>query len=172
MENVTVNFGIVRGLDYYSGVVFEAFDTNSDVGALVGGGRYDSLPRAFGRDDIGATGVAGGVERILLSLESQGRPSQIPAGQVAVLFVNEEMHKTAIRIASRLRELDIAAEIDLVGRSFKKQMENAGQSRFSVIVAPKELSEEKVVIKSMADGKEQQASLESFLESPKSYLTL
>ncbi len=61
VKNIKINFGIVRGLDYYSGMVFEAFDTSSDIGALVGGGRYDTLPKAFGRDDLGATGVAGGV---------------------------------------------------------------------------------------------------------------
>ena len=53
-------------------MVFEAFDTSSDIGALVGGGRYDTLPKAFGREDLGATGVAGGVERIILSLDQQG----------------------------------------------------------------------------------------------------
>ncbi len=77
VENIRINFGIVRGLDYYSGVVFEAFDTTSDYGALVGGGRYDSLPKAFGRDDLGATGVAGGVERIILSLEKQGNEKKL-----------------------------------------------------------------------------------------------
>ena len=61
IDNIRINFGIVRGLDYYTGIVFEAFDTTSDLGALVGGGRYDSLPKVFGRDDLGATGVAGGV---------------------------------------------------------------------------------------------------------------
>lgn len=57
--NTRINFGIVRGLDYYSGIVFEVFDKNSTLGALAGGGRYDSLTKAFGREDIGATGVAG-----------------------------------------------------------------------------------------------------------------
>jgi len=57
VDNIRINFGIVRGLDYYTGIVFEAFDSTSDLGALVGGGRYDSLPNAFGRDDLGATGV-------------------------------------------------------------------------------------------------------------------
>ena len=66
MDNIRINFGVVRGLDYYTGIVFEAFDSTSDLGALVGGGRYDSLPNAFGRDDLGAAGVAGGVERIIL----------------------------------------------------------------------------------------------------------
>ena len=72
IDNIRINFGIVRGLDYYSGIVFEAFDTTSDLGALVGGGRYDNLPNAFGRNDLGATGVAGGVERIILRLDEQG----------------------------------------------------------------------------------------------------
>ena len=68
VSNIRVNLGIVRGLDYYSGIVFEAFDTTFDIGALVGGGRYDRLPIALGRTDLGATGVAGGVERIMLAL--------------------------------------------------------------------------------------------------------
>ena len=71
VSNVRINFGIVRGLDYYSGMVFEVFDKNSSLGALAGGGRYDSLTKAFGREDIGAAGVAGGVERIILTMQEQ-----------------------------------------------------------------------------------------------------
>ena len=71
VSNVRINFGIVRGLDYYSGVVFEVFDKNSTLGALAGGGRYDTLTKAFNREDIGATGVAGGVERIILTMQEQ-----------------------------------------------------------------------------------------------------
>ena len=47
VENIRINFGIVRGLDYYSGIVFEVFDSSSDLGALVGGGRYDTLTKAL-----------------------------------------------------------------------------------------------------------------------------
>ena len=57
VNNVRINLGIVRGLDYYSGIVFEAFDPSLDSDALVGGGRYDMLPGVFGRRDIGATGA-------------------------------------------------------------------------------------------------------------------
>ena len=53
VNNIQIDFGIVRGLDYYSGVVFEAFDKTFDIGALVGGGRYDNLPSVFGRSDLG-----------------------------------------------------------------------------------------------------------------------
>lgn len=172
VENIRVNFGIVRGLDYYSGVVFEAFDSSSDVGALVGGGRYDSLPKAFGRDDLGATGVAGGVERIVLSLESQGLQNVNSNPQISVLFINEEMLKPAINITSKLRNIGIHTEIDLVGRPFKKQMENASNSKFVVIVAPKEYSTNQVVVKNMNDGKETLVLIDSLFSDAKSLFNL
>src|ERR671931_681118 len=68
VNNVRINLGVVRGLDYYSGMVFETFDPSIDTAALVGGGRYDNLSKAFGRKDIGATGAAGGVQRLILAL--------------------------------------------------------------------------------------------------------
>jgi histidyl-tRNA synthetase len=172
VENMRINFGIVRGLDYYSGVVFEVFDSSSDIGALVGGGRYDSLPKAFGRDDLGATGVAGGVERIILSLESQRSQTLDSNPQIAVLFVNEEMLKPAISITSKLRQMGIATDIDLVGRSFKKQIENASGSKFVVIVAPKEYSSNQVIIKNMSDSKETLVSIDSLLSNTKSLFNL
>lgn len=168
VENIRINFGIVRGLDYYSGIVFEAFDSTSDYGALVGGGRYDSLPKAFGREDLGATGVAGGVERIVLSLEKQGMKKVDLAPTVSVLFVNDEMMPHAVHIASKLRQMGIATEIDLVGKPFKKQIENATTSKFSVIVAPKEYSSNQVVVKNMSDGKETVQTIEHVFSNAKS----
>lgn len=172
IDNIRINFGIVRGLDYYSGVVFEAFDTSSDVGALVGGGRYDSLPKAFGREDLGATGVAGGVERIIMSLENQGLTNTDSNVLISVLFVNEEMLKPAISIASKLRQMGLVTDIDLVGRSFKKQMENASGSQYAIIVAPKEYSSNQVLIKNMTDGKETAVLVDSLLSDAKSMFTL
>ena len=65
------NLSIVRGLDYYTDIVFEVVDrTHPDLGSLCGGGRYDVLPKLFGRPDLPATGAAGGVERIALSMGS------------------------------------------------------------------------------------------------------
>ena len=72
INNIRINLGIVRGLDYYSGLVFEAIDTGNNLGSLVGGGRYNKLTDAFGRKEVGATGAAGGVERIVLAMKQQG----------------------------------------------------------------------------------------------------
>jgi len=172
VENIRINFGIVRGLDYYSGIVFEAFDSTSDLGALVGGGRYDNLTKAFGREDLGATGVAGGVERIVYSLEKQGIDMDIKTSQIWIAYINEEMQKIAFNIVSQLREKGILAEADLGGRPLKKQMEMASNSKYVIIVAPKEYSSKSVVLRNMKDGTEKQVLLESILSDPKASLQL
>ena len=172
IDNIRINFGIVRGLDYYSGIVFEAYDTTSDLGALVGGGRYDSLPNTFGRNDFGATGVAGGVERIILCLDAQN-VSYIPSHDtVSVLYSNEELKLEAVRTASKLRSLGIPTNIDLNGKSLKKQMEISSSSKFSIIFAPQEFSEKQVVLRNMVDRTEKRVSLEELITNPKDILNL
>lgn len=172
VSNIRINFGIVRGLDYYSGIVFEVFDKNSTLGALAGGGRYDTLTKAFNREDIGATGVAGGVERIILTMQEQKIIPDISQNRIAVLYINEEMQKVALSIASLLRLNHIPTDIDLAGRNMKKQMDIATNARFSIIVGPQELEQGNVVLKDMVNGTEGTISLEKLTEDPKSILNL
>ena len=172
VKNIRINFGIVRGLDYYSGIVFEIFAEQSNLGALAGGGRYDSLAKAFGREDLGATGVAGGVERIILTMEEQGIANLEQPKLVFVLYVNEEMQKHATSLASKLRQKGISSEIDLSGRSLKKQMESASESKFAIIVAPKEFASKSLILRDMEDGKETQITVDELLKNPKSVLNL
>jgi len=172
VSNVRINFGIVRGLDYYSGIVFEVFDKNSTLGALAGGGRYDTLTKAFKREDIGATGVAGGVERIILTMQEQGIIPEISQKRVSVLYINDEMQKVAHSITSLLRLNNIPTDIDLAGRNLKKQMDIANNSTFAIIVGPQELEQGNVVLKDMLTGTEGTISLEKLTEDPKSILNL
>jgi histidyl-tRNA synthetase len=172
VANIRINFGIVRGLDYYSGMVFEVFDKNSKLGALAGGGRYDSLTKAFGREDIGAAGVAGGVERIILTMQEQGIVPKTKQTRISVLYINEDMQKVAMSIASLLRLNNISTEIDLSGKNLKKQIEQASESKYCIIVAPKELEQSKVVLRNMQDGTESQIEIEKLTDDPKSILNL
>jgi len=172
IDNIRINFGIVRGLDYYSGIVFEAFDTTSDLGALVGGGRYDNLPNAFGRNDLGATGVAGGVERIILRLDEQGISCTPSSTTTSVLYVNDELKPHAIDCASKLRKLGVIVNIDLTTKSLKKQMENSSGSKFSIIFAPEEFAGGHVELRNMVDRTEKQISLDELITDPKGILNL
>ena len=170
VNNIQIDFGIVRGLDYYSGIVFEAFDKTFDIGALVGGGRYDNLPSVFGRNDLGATGVAGGVERIMLALENQNSTFKIQDDRISVLYVNDEMKPNAIQIASLMRENFIPTDIDLSGRALKKQMEQSTNSKFVIIVGPDEFSKNMVVVRNMSDRNENQIPISELLEHIKNIL--
>ena len=171
VNNVRINFGIVRGLDYYSGIVFEVFE-NNDVGALVGGGRYDTLTKAFGRNDLGATGAAGGVERIVLLLEKQKVSTQSKEDRISIVFINDDMKKIAINLASQLRIKGIPTDVDLLGKSLKKQMEIASNSKYVIIVAPKEYADNSVIIRNMRDGSEKQVKIDVMLNDLKSSLPL
>ncbi len=171
VSNMRINFGIVRGLDYYSGVVFEVFDENSSLGALAGGGRYDSLTGAFGREDLGATGVAGGVERIILTMDEQDAWPRTRREMVSVLYVNEEMQRVAMGVASSLRLRNIATDIDLAGKPLRKQMEMASDSKYAVIIAPKELGSGMAVLRNMEDGTETRVELEKISDDPHAILS-
>jgi histidyl-tRNA synthetase len=156
VNEAQVNLGIVRGLDYYSGVVFEAFDPSYGSGALVGGGRYDRLTEAFGRKDIGATGAAGGIERIVMALQRQGIMKKSLKELVYVASTSDEVRTHAIEIVSTLRASGIAVDYDILGRALRKQLDDASikGAALVVIVAPSEIAMGKVIIRSMKDGTE------------------
>ena len=120
VSNLMVDFRIVRGLDYYSGIVFEAKDRSSQIGSLVGGGRYDRLTEAFGRKDLFATGAAGGVERILTAIKDKSnKTTQRPL--IYVTYSSKEEKKHAIEVVSKLRNLGYATDYDINGRTISKQ---------------------------------------------------
>ena len=148
------------------------FRSNSKLGALAGGGRYDTLTKAFKRDDIGATGVAGGVERIILTMQEQNIISEIKQPRVSVLYINDDMQKVAHSITSLLRLNNIPTDIDLAGRNLKKQMDIANTSRYTIIVGPQELEQGNVVLKDMKTGTEGTISLEKLTDDPKSVFSL
>jgi histidyl-tRNA synthetase len=167
VEQARVNLGIVRGLDYYSGVVFEAFDPSSESGALVGGGRYDRLTEAFGRKDIGATGVAGGVERIVMALQRQGILKQPAKALVYVAYASDNVRGRAVEVVSALRAGGVAADYDILGRALRKQLDDASMKNaaLAVIVAPNEIAAGQVIVRSMKDGTENKHSVNSLAEA-------
>jgi histidyl-tRNA synthetase len=154
VNNARVNLGIVRGLDYYSGIVFEAFDPFSELGALVGGGRYDRLTHAFGRQDIGAIGAAGGVERIMIALKKHGILKSVPKQMVYVAYTSSIIRASALDIVSILRNSGISTEYNVNERTLRKQLDDAASKNavLTVIVAPEEIEKGQVTVRSMSDG--------------------
>jgi histidyl-tRNA synthetase len=159
-----VNLGIVRGLDYYTGIVFEAFDPlNPQLKAIAGGGRYDVLPEIFGRPDIGATGVAGGVDRIVLALKSRIK-EKVSKEIVSIAFI-ADLEREAVKLASKLRRKGIPCTI-LPKRGLRKQLELAEQkgSKITLIIAPKEFFNGKIIARFMEERREEKISLDKVEE--------
>ena len=156
IRNVNLNFNIVRGLDYYSGIVFEVFDNDSPkLGALAGGGRYDTLPSLFGRPELGATGVAGGIERLIIALSNKNI-IETPTSKFFVAYVNDKMKHVALELISNMRKNKIISDIDLIHTSLSKQLTFASSRSFEyvIIIGPNDYANGNVVIKHMSDGNE------------------
>ena len=175
--NVEYNLSIVRGLDYYTGVVFEVVDTkHPDLGSLCGGGRYDVLPRLFGRPDLSATGAAGGVERIALSMQRSERADATEGGlspvsppplppSVYVAFTEHGLAEKAIETVSSLRRGGIRSEVGARGKSLGKQMEDASSRGFAwvVIIGKRELETGEFLLRNMGSREEERIPVDGLL---------
>ncbi|PWU80781.1 MAG: histidine--tRNA ligase [Candidatus Nitrosopolaris wilkensis] len=156
VNDTRINLGVVRGLDYYSGIVFEALDPLVDVGALVGGGRYDILTDAFGRKDVGASGAAGGVERIALAMQKRGLLEPLKTPIVYVAHTSLSVRKHVLEIVSDLRKSGIYTDYDIQGRSIRRQLEDAytKNSLLIVLVVQGEIENGLVTLKDLKDHTE------------------
>jgi len=159
VKNVEYNMSIVRGIDYYTGIVFEAADSsNPRMGSLFGGGRYDALPKIFGRPELSATGAAGGIERTAMSLGQSG-----PSGKVLayVAVAGERAAPRALEVQSAVREGGVPCESALVPKALSKQMEEARRmgATWVLIVGEREVGTGTVTLRDMEAGTEETVPL-------------
>jgi len=167
-HKIKIDLGIVRGISYYDGTVFEAYDRDGeDVGAIFGGGRFDKLSKIYGKRDMPATGVAGGFERLMLSLERKDLfPNTQQHPQVFVVTVNETVWNQAVKIVQELRSQGIRTDYDLKQRPLNKQLDYADslKVRVSLILGPREIKEGNVRLKDMKTGEEKSIKLTSTID--------
>ncbi len=160
LANVEYNLSVVRGIDYYTGIVFEAADNkNPKLGSLFGGGRYDALPRLMGRPDLSATGAAGGVERTAMSLVGQKGGTRALA---YVAVAGKGASNAALRAQRQLRDAGVPCEAALVPKALSKQMEDAGKlgAMWVLVIGEKEVKAGGVTLRDMTSGKEVLVPLE------------
>ncbi len=165
--DITLDAGFARGLEYYTGVIFEVYIADMSV-ALCGGGRYDRLVEIFGGGKIPAVGVAQGIDRLTLALELQG--TVLPSSEeprVIVIPVDGGIVDKAIMISSNLRKRGLTTALETMGRSVSQALSDAGRRgvTHAVIVGPREMKEGKVVLRDMRCKLQETVSLE---ELPKS----
>lgn len=156
IENLQINMSIVRGLDYYKGIVFEI--SAPVLGAekqICGGGVYDLIP-LFGGRDTSTSGFAIGFDRTILALEAEGFSFPTFPTDVYIIPYNNEMNQKSIEIAQHLRQNNIITEIDLLNRGIGKALKHANSKNCTtaLIIGPSELEKESVTLRDMKTGEQ------------------
>ncbi|MEW5826631.1 MAG: histidine--tRNA ligase [Candidatus Bipolaricaulota bacterium] len=156
---------LVRGLDYYTRTVFEL--TSSDLGTqdtLIGGGRYDGLVEQLGGPPTPGMGFAGGIERLVLVLQSR-RPEAVspPRLDLFLAALGEEAHAAALEVATALRRRGLSVDLDHRARGLRKQLALANElrARHVVVLGDEELRSRRGRLKDMDSGDERDVALDA-----------
>jgi len=157
-EALVIDPTLARGLDYYTGIVYEFTLDGVDMGSVGGGGRYDGLVGMFGKRQVPAVGLSLGVERLILILSEQGRSLPGVGGvDVTVTLVDEAHRVHAARTAAAMRGAGLRAELILdptkLGKQFKHA--NAIGSRFVATIGPSEVAAGGVALKDLSTGEQE-----------------
>ncbi|MCZ2809130.1 MAG: histidine--tRNA ligase [Candidatus Bathyarchaeota archaeon] len=163
---VMVEAGFARGLEYYTGMIFEPYVPELDV-ALGGGGRYDKLIQLFGGEPIPAVGVAQGIDRIVLALKKQKvSPKTAKERSVVVISIKNESMAKALELSDILRKSGLPVEVAVMGRSISRALADADRRgvAYAVIVGPEELKEEKVVLREMKKSEQRTVEISNLTE--------
>ncbi len=152
---------IARGLDYYTGIIYETRLTDprvKGIGAVMSGGRYDGLIGLFTKESIPAVGISLGLDRLLAALQELELVSKDShAVQVYVTVFSDDQSALAIEVAKGLRTAGLRVELDLAGGKLGKQLERASKrgARLAVLMGPDEAAAGQAVLKDLRDGAQQ-----------------
>jgi len=165
---VELDLTLARGLNYYTGAIFEVKAKDVQIGSICGGGRYDNLTGIFGMPDVSGVGISFGADRIYDVLnELNAFPADL-AQAATVLFINFGPAEQAacIGIAARLRAAGISTLIYPDAAKMKKQMDYANRKQvpFVAFVGESEMKDGTVTLKNMADGTQQTMTVDQMID--------
>ncbi len=156
---------LARGLDYYTGTIFEVKAHEMDMGSICGGGRYDDLTGVFGLNDVSGVGISFGAERIYDVLDKLGRfPTHMqPAPRIMFVNFGRKETQKALEILQALRKEDIPAEIYPDPVKMKKQMSYANHRSIDYVgmIGEDEIARDVITVKNMESGEQKQLSLQA-----------
>lgn len=170
VEDPEIDLGVVRGLDYYTGMVFEA--EAPALGAekqICGGGSY-TLSELFGGEKVFSTGFAVGFDRILLATEKEGQTYEKEGIDAYVVPVSDDVRLESAKIVTMLRDEGLRSDIDIMGRKMAKAMKYASitGAKNVIIIGAKELESCSVTVRDMVSGEQKVIKIENLVEELKS----
>lgn len=162
-DKIIVDASLARGLDYYTGPIFEIEITDTRIGSVSGGGRYDGLVEMLGGPSTPATGISLGIDRLVEALSAQGKtPTLKTVTKAFIATTNPSMHANAITLAKELRSQGIPTEVDLMSRKLERQLKYADSKGipYVVIIGPREVEAKTCRLRSMAKREELECKVE------------
>jgi len=169
LKNSSLKFDIslARGLNYYTGSIFEVKSLDVNIGSIAGGGRYDDLTSIFGLNDVSGVGISFGIDRIFLVMdELKLFPNDIDVS-TRVLFLNfgEIESDYCLSLVKKLRDNNINTELYPASDKIKKQMTYANNKEveFVVIVGEDEMNSGKLSVKNMKTGDQKNMSMSDLI---------
>jgi len=163
-----LDLSVIRGLAYYTGTVFECYDTKGELRAVFGGGRYDNIIGLFGGEPMPAVGFGMGDAVLEILMRRSGVwPKEEIATDYYILTTSPQYMETAIFLARALREKGLITETDLLGRNFGNQMKYANSigAKYVLILGEKEMAGGQLSIKDMQTGEQKTEEIIKFLDS-------
>ncbi len=168
VDGAVFDASLMRGLDYYTGTVFEVFDTHPDNNrSLFGGGRYDGLVGLFGAEPISAVGMAPGNTMIENFLDVHGLlPENTSRTDIYMVVINDEALNAAQGVARQLRAGGVNVEVDITGRKLDKQMRAAMKKNIKdlLFVGAKDIEAGEYSLKNLESGAEASLTVEQLIE--------
>ena len=166
--SLVVDLTLARGLNYYTGTIFEVNALQVQMGSIGGGGRYDDLTGLFGVPDIPGVGISFGIDRIYdVMIELGLFPPDVHTGSQALFFnLGDNESKTAFSIMQELRSRDIRCELYHEAAKFDKQFRYAEKRNipYIVIIGSKEMAEKSYVVKNLRTGEQQSMTREDLMQ--------
>ena len=166
--SLDIDITLARGLDYYTGSIFEVKTNDFNIGSIGGGGRYDNLTGIFGFENISGVGISFGFDRICMALESLNLYPELYAKTCQVLIINfsEFEENYCLRLLKKLRAEGISSLMYPSSAKLKKQMQYADKNNieFVIIVGQNEIKTNTITVKKMSDSSQQNMSFEKLLK--------
>ncbi len=166
-ENFALDLYLARGLNYYTGPIYESVVEKPKIGSLTGGGRYDELVGMFLGRNIPATGTTIGIERIIdVMTELNMLPETKTSTKVLVTVFDEESKKLSLQTTKKLRAASINTEVFFEPCGLKKQFKYADKKGipYVIILGPDEVARTEVTLKNMTSGEQTTSTLEKVIE--------
>ena len=167
-NNIQLDLTLARGLNYYTGAIFEVVSDEISIGSICGGGRYDDLTGIFGLKNVSGVGISFGADRIYDVLENLNRFPENTSSQVKIMFVNfgEKEEKYCLPVLKKLREKNIPAEIYPDSVKMKKQMKYANNYNipYVALAGETEIKNNEFTLKNMLTGDQKSVSHNELIE--------